>query len=294
MVRIDRLFQPKLTIDWSKAQTLSLDAAKTAQVAELAPIVEGRPDITKISRIELERLAHEFRTQRIIFETARDVFDQMKHTWQGSREVLLAQLVRIVEQFIHSNKITISPPLFYRDDLRRRLIITLNMSRVVQHVWEAVRQDNTERLTPVFDRDHPIRATGDMRTWYTGKPCERTRKSHINVCVYDSTWEASDAFALDDSDMVSAWVKNDHLGFEVLYVYRGVVHKYRPDFLVRLNTGDFVVLETKGQDNEQDKLKRRSLQEWCQAVNAHGGFGHWRGALADSPGKIRDILMQQG
>ncbi len=292
VVRIDRVFQPVLTLDWSKARPLELDAAQTAQVAELAPILEGKPDVTKISRIELERLAREFRTQRIIFETARDVFDQMKHTWQGSREVLLAQLVQIVEQFIRSDRITITPPLFYQDELRRRLIITLNMSRVVQHVWEAVRQENTERLTPVFDRDHPIRATGDMRTWYTGKPCERTRQSHINVCVYDSTWEASDAFALDDSDAVTAWVKNDHLGFEVLYVYRGVVRKYRPDFLVRLKNGEFLVLETKGQDTEQDKVKRRYLDEWCQAVNAHGGFGQWRAALAGSPGEIRDILMK--
>ncbi|MGH8679016.1 MAG: BPTD_3080 family restriction endonuclease, partial [Burkholderiales bacterium] len=292
VVRIDRVFQPTLTLDWSKARTLELNAAQTAQVAELAPILEGKPDVTKINRIELERLAREFRTQRIIFETARDVFDQMKHTWQGSREALLAQLVKIVEQFVRSDRISISPPLFYQDELRRRLIITLNMSRVVQHVWEAVRQENAERLTPVFDRDHPIRATGDMRTWYTGKPCERTRKSHINVCVYDSTWEASDAFALDDSGSVAAWVKNDHLGFEVLYVYRGVVRKYRPDFLVRLNNGDLLVLETKGQDAEQDQVKRRYLDEWTQAVNAHGAFGRWRCTVAKNPGEIRDILMQ--
>jgi len=293
VVRIDRVFQPTLSLDWSKARPLKLDAAQTAQVAELAPILEGKPDVTKISRIELERLAREFRTQRIIFETARDVFDQMKQSWQGSRELLLAQLVRIVEEFIRSDRIAVKPPLFYQDELRRRLIITLNMSRVVQHVWEAVRQENTERLTPVFDRDHPIRSTGEMRTWYTGKPCERTRRSHINVCVYDSTWEASDAFALDDNDAVSAWVKNDHLGFEVLYVYRGVVRKYRPDFLVRLANGDILVLETKGQDTEQDKVKRRYLDEWMQAINAHGGFGRWRWAVAQNPGEIRDILMQR-
>ncbi len=292
VVRIDRVFQPTLTLDWSQVRSLELDAAQTAQVAELAPILEGKPDVTKINRIELERLAREFRTQRIIFETARDVFDQMKHTWQGSREVLLAQLVQIFEQFIRSDRIAIHPPLFYQDELRRRLIITLNMSRVVQHVWEAVRQENTERLTPVFDRDHPIRTTVEMRIWYTGKPCERTRRSHINVCVYDSTWEASDAFVLDDSDGVAAWVKNDHLGFEVFYVYRGVVRKYRPDFLVRLTTGDVLVLETKGQDTEQDGVKRRYLDEWTQAVNAHGGFGHWRWAVARHPGEIRDILMR--
>jgi type III restriction enzyme len=292
VVRIERVFQPTLTLDWSRVQPLKLDATQTAQVAELAPILQGKPDVTQISRIELDRLAREFRTQRIIFEAARDVFDQMKQGWQGSREVLLAQVVRIVEQFIRSDRIAVSPPLFFQDELRRRLIITLNMSRIVQHVWQAVRQENTERLTPVFDCDHPIRSTGDMHTWYTGKPCERTKKSHINVCVYDSTWEASDAFVLDNTDAVAAWVKNDHLGFEVLYVYRGVVRKYRPDFLVRLANGDMLVLETKGQDTEQDEVKRRYLDEWIQAVNAHGGFGRWRWAVARRPGEIRDILMQ--
>jgi len=291
VVRIDRVYQPELTLDWFKARTLHLDAARTAKIAELAPILEGKPDVTKINRIELERLAREFRTQRIIFETARDVFDQMKQTWLGSREVLLAQLVQIVEQFIRSDRIAIFPPLFYQDELLRRLIITLNMSRVVQHVLESVRQQNTERLTPVFDRDHPIRSTSEMRTWYTSKPCERTRKSHINVCVYDSTWEASDAFVLDESENVAAWAKNDHLNFEVLYVYRGVVRKYRPDFLVRITNGEMLVLETKGQDTEQDRVKRHYLDEWVEAVNAHGGFGRWRWAVANNPGEIRDILM---
>jgi len=292
VVRIDRVFRPSLALDWSKVRSLELDAAQTIKVAELAPILEGKPDVSQINRIELERLAREFRTQRIIFETARDVFDQMKHTWQGSREVLLAQLVNIVEHFINSDRIEISPPLFYQDELRRRLIITLNMSRVVQHVMEAVRQENTEQITPVFDRDHPIRSTGEMRTWYTGKPCEQTKKSHINVCVYDSAWEASDAFVLDNSKDVVAWTKNDHLGFEILYIYRGVVRKYRPDFLVHLKSGNMLVLETKGQDTEQDKVKRLYLDEWTQAVNAHGGFEQWRWAVVKAPGEIQDILMQ--
>jgi type III restriction enzyme len=292
VVRIERVLQPVLTLDWSKVQPLELNAAQTPQVAELAPILEGKPDVTQISRIELEQLAREFRTQRIIFETARNVFDQIKRSWKGSREILLAQLVRIVEQFIRSDRILISPPLFYQDELRRRLIITLNMSRIVQHVCEAVRQENTERLTPIFDCDHPIRSTGQMRTWYTSKPCQRTRKSHINVCVYDSTWEASDAFVLDNSSAVSAWAKNDHLGFEVLYVYRGVVRKYRPDFLVRLANGDMLILETKGQDTELDRVKRCYLEEWVQAVNTHGAFGRWQWKVARHPGEIRDILLQ--
>ncbi len=90
-----------------------------------------------------------------------------------------------------------------------------------------------------------------------------------------------------------AGVKNDHLGFEIMYVYRGVVRKYRPDFLVRLATGDMLILETKGQETEQDKVKLRYLDEWAQAVNAHGGFGDWRCAVAKAPGDIRDILISQ-
>jgi type III restriction enzyme len=292
VVRIDHVFRPTLSLDWPRIPMLQLDAAHTPQVAELAPILEGKPDVTQIDRIELERLAREFRTQRIVFETARDVYDQMQHDWKGSKELLLAQLVRLVEQFIRSDRIAIHPPLFYQDDLRRRLMITLNMTRVVQHIWEAIRFENTERLEPVFDRDHPIRSTGEMSPWYTGKPCEHTGKSHINVCVYDSTWEASDAFALEGSPAVAAWVKNDHLGFEVLYIYRGVVRKYRPDFLVRLSSGEMLILETKGQDTEQDRVKRRYLDEWVQAVNAHGGFGRWRWDMARQPGDSKDILTQ--
>ncbi len=293
-MRIDHVYRPQLSLDWHKVKPLELDASQTAQVAELAPVVEGKPDVTRIAAIDLERLAQEFRMQRIIFETARDVYDQMKKDWQGSKEHLLVQLVRLVEQFIRSGKITITPGLFYQDDLKRRLIITLNMTKVVQHIWEAIRFENTEKLEPVFDRDKPIRSTGDMGTWYTGKPCEYASRSHINFCVHDSTWEASEAYALDRNPAVEAWVKNDHLGFEVLYIYRGVVRKYRPDFIIRLKSGDYLVLETKGQDSDQDRTKRRFLDEWVTAVNDHGGFGRWHAVVSRHPGDIADILVRYG
>ena len=292
VIRIDHNYRPRLSLEWQKLLALELDVGQTARIAELAPVVEGKPDVTKIEAIDLENLAREFRTQRIIFETARDVYDQMQENWRGGRAFLLAQLARLVEQFIRSDRISITPALFLRDDPRRRLIITLNMTKVVQHIWEAIRFENTESLEPVFDRDRPIRSTGDMGTWYTGRPCERTARSHINFCVHDSTWEASEAFALDHASEVAAWVKNDHLGFEVFYVHRGVVRKYRPDFLVRLKSGGMLVLETKGQDSDQDRTKRRFLDEWVNAVNTHGGFGRWVGDVSRAPGDIQDILSR--
>jgi len=131
-----------------------------------------------------------------------------------------------------------------------------------------------------------------MGTWYTGKPCESTKRSHINFCVYDSIWEASEAFELDRNPGVAAWVKNDHLGFEVLYIYKGVVRKYRPDLIIRLASGNTLVLETKGQDTEQDQTKRRFLDEWVKAVNAHGGFGSWRYDVVFHPKEVLGILRK--
>ena len=290
VIRIEHVYRPRLHVDWDEVSSLELNASQTTEFAELAPIVDGKPNLSGINSIDLANLAREYRTQKIIFETARDVYDQMETSWRGSREYLIAQLVRLVEQFIRSDKISITPPLFYQDDLKQRLIITLNMTKVVQHIWEAIRFENTENLEPLFDNDHPIRSTAGMTTWYTGKPCEYTRRSHISCCVYDSAWEASEAFELDRNPQVDAWVKNDHLGFEVLYIYRGVVRKYRPDFLIRLKSGDMLVLETKGQDNEQNRTKRRFLAEWTRAVNQHGGFGHWLWAVSRDPGDIKDIL----
>lgn len=79
----------------------------------------------------------------------------------------------------------------------------------------------------VFDSEKPIRSTGDVRPWYTGKPCAIARRSHIGHCVFDSAWEASEAFELERNKHVAAWVKNDPLGYEMLYVHKGVVRNYR-------------------------------------------------------------------
>ena len=198
VVRIDHVYHPHLIPGFAKCVAPGTRRQPDGQTGRTRPDCRGQAGRNDRSGLSIwKQLAKERRTQRIIFETARDVYDKMQTNWQGGKTFLLAQLVRLVEQFIRSDRISITPALFVRDDLKRRLIITLNMTKVTQHIGEAIRFENTEKLEPVFDRDHPIRSTGDMGTWYTGKPCEHTVKSHINFCVYDSTWEASEAFELD-------------------------------------------------------------------------------------------------
>ena len=292
VIRIDHEYRPQLTLDTSKVKRLVLDAYQTPMVAELAPMIDGKPDFTKLKEIHLEELARRFRMQRIVFETASEVYEQMAPTWKGSREYLLVQLVRLVEGYIESGRVVVDPPLFNADDKRRRIVITLNMTKVVQHIWEAIRFENALTLEPVFDTERPIRSTGDMLPWYTGKACEHTKRSHINMCVYDSRWEANEALELDRNQNVRAWVKNDHIGFEITYSFKGIIHKFRPDYLVRLTNGKTLVLEVKGQDDQQQQTKREFLAEWVRAVNGHGGFGVWTADVSRHPKDVLEILSR--
>ncbi len=110
------------------------------------------------------------------------------------------------------------------------------------------------------------------------------------MCVCDSRWEGEVANLLDMSKIVQSWVKNDHLGFEVLLTFGGVVRKFRPDFLIRLVNGVTLVLEIKGQDDDQNRMRREYLAEWVRAVNAHGDFGKWASDVALSTDSIRDHI----
>jgi type III restriction enzyme len=78
--------------------------------------------------------------------------------------------------------------------------------------------------------------------------------------------------------------------FQVFYTFAGVIRKYRPDFIVRLRTGEFLILETKGQDSQRDKTKREFLNEWVLAVNAHGSFGTWKWAVSRNLADVKTIV----
>ncbi len=292
VIRIDHTYKPELSLDLAGVKLLKLDTSKTVEIAEIAPTVNGKPDISKIKDIDLEMLIKKFRKQTMIFAAAKVVWKEIQPNWQASRGFLMAELVRLAGQFIDSDRIRITPELYDHDEKKKQLVITLNMTKVIRHFWQVIEFHNTEKTEIVLDSNYPIRSTGDMRPWRTGKPCEPTKRSHINYATYDSTWEKSGAFELDRNKAVAAWVKNDHLGFEVFYVYNGVVKKYRPDFLVRLKSGKTLVLEIKGQQTDQDDTKHSYMAEWGNAVNAHGGFGHWEFAVSHKPSDIKDILTK--
>jgi type III restriction enzyme len=295
VIRIEHILTPTLTVDWSKVPLLQIDAAHITQLAQLAPTVDGKADTTKVTEIQLRDLAEKFRYQKLIFEAARKLFEEETPAWRGSPDFLLGQLIHLVEEFLKSSRLSIAPDLFAQSDLHRRVLLALSMSRIVQHLKTAIREGNTQSQQLVLDENWPIRSTGDMRPWFTSRPCEPTQRSHISHCVYDSSWEAAEAHWLehrDTNNIVAAWARNDHLGFEVRYIHAGGVSKYRPDFLIRLRNGRSLILEVKGQNTPRDMAKRDALKEWIEAVNADGRFGEWCSDVSYSASDVLDILAR--
>ena len=151
------------------------------------------------------------------------------------------------------------PTQYHQEPLRKRILIALNLDVIVQHLLRHVRQQNAERIEPVFDPERPIGSTRDMRTWYTTKPCHPAQKSQISHVVVDSAWEQYVADALESHADVRAYARNEHLGFQVHYLWNGARRRYLPDFLARMACGETLVIEIKGQDSEQDRAKRAAL-----------------------------------
>lgn len=73
VVRVAHVYRPRLSLDVDRLDPLELDARHTPQLVELAEVVDGVPDFARVSGIDLDALAQEFRTQRIVFETAGDI-----------------------------------------------------------------------------------------------------------------------------------------------------------------------------------------------------------------------------
>jgi type III restriction enzyme len=92
-----------------------------------------------------------------------------------------------------------------------------------------------------------------------------------------------------NKDVIS-WAKNDHLGFIINYVHRGIIHKFYPDFLIKLSNGKTLILEVKGVDDQQNRTKREFLNEWVNAVNSDGRFGIWCWDVSFRTSNIGDII----
>jgi type III restriction enzyme len=165
------------------------------------------------------------------------------------------------------------------------------MQKIINHVGNAIRSTSKEAPTLILDPVRPVRSTATSMTWYTTKPTQPIQKSQISHIVTDSGWEkVGFEFERNRIQGIVSWVKNDHLGFEIYYLWQGQTKTYFPDFIIKFNDNRYLILEVKGQAKEQDKAKWQAAKEWVNAVNADGKFGKWEFKVLDDPKNIFDVV----
>ncbi len=289
--RIERIFPLKLSLDINDAKSLEIKSNDFSLTVDMSGVISGKPVLETMSELDLIKLNAKIRIQWIIFQAAKQILPEIKQDWKGGSEDLMMQLVKIVEEFISSNKINVLN-VDPNDEIRKKLIIAFNLTKIVKHITSEIKISNTQERRLVLNKEKPIKSTGDMQPWYTRKPNDPTLHSHINFAVHDSRWEAAATQELERHSQIESWVKNEHLGFKILYLFNGILHEYWPDYLIRLKNGITLVLEIKGKDSEQNKAKRDALKEWIEAVNEDSKFGTWSWDVAFDPAEVRPIIQK--
>lgn len=141
----------------------------------------------------------------------------------------------------------------------------------------------------MLDEYEPIGST-DAIAFSTTKHCESTVKSHLSHAVCDSKLEARMTRQLDQNDYVVSFAKNDRLFLEIPFRFLGKSLRYRPDFLVLLDTGERLLIE--GKADEKDDAKATAARRWVAAVNEWRKLGVWHHAICQKESEIASAIKR--
>lgn len=277
IARLDYTYRPTLGVEWDTLEPLYLDPQNSITNVELGALVEGRPSMLEMSEIQLQELVEQQRLQTLIFKIAQGICSlERGEQWQKHQVIRMAQLVRLVQEAFDRKKIRIKNSHYTTSDSFGQVCCMLHLDKIVRYIWNNVHADNIKRLTPVYNKERPQLSTAHVRSWHTKQNVAWVQKSHISHCVYKGVWEKSTAYALDQSPVVAAFVKNDHFGFNIHYLDGGIIRRFKPDYIVRLTNGDHLILVlAKKRVQAPISIPKQQLDQWVEAVNNHKQEQHW-------------------
>jgi len=293
VLRVDYKLNYFLELDWNRLKPLELSTEDARTVVEIAPVIDGKPDLTRLTEIDLMKFGEEKRFQTLKLQAAVRLLERFKENWEGNPASHIGQLLRIIDQFIESDKFVVKVPKFEHAALLKRIVISLNLQKIVDHIGQFIKSSSSEDPVAIFDTVRPVRSTATAFVWYTSKPTQPVQKSQISHIVADSRWEGSAAFEFERDRIpgLVSWVKNDHLGFEIYYLWKGSLHAYFPDFIIKFKDNRYLILEIKGQKTDQDDAKWSAAQEWVRAVNLDGNFGKWEFKTLEKPSDVFEVVQ---
>ena len=278
-----RIEVPEMAIAFDERDTATLHVDR-----ELVPTWTETSGLAgEADRQELERLSRA-RPQEVAYAVASDVLRRHLPGHDGAlKPWLFPALITLAKQWLDpaAGRVTFAPgtPI-------GTLLLAEPSAQVAQALFAAVvryPEASSEILRPILRRFDGEGST-DHVSFVTRKVVIESTKSHVSHVVLDgakgNSWEQTLAGLLEADDRVASYVKNDHLGFTIPYLWKGRSHDYWPDFLVRLSDrpGDehprTLIVEVSGGRKDADTARAKAetaRDQWCTAVNNHGGFGRW-------------------
>ncbi|HON19598.1 MAG TPA: hypothetical protein PK990_10600, partial [Salinivirgaceae bacterium] len=122
---------------------------------------------------------------------------------------------------------------------------------VEEHVPQLIASERMLSETPPFPFSRPV---------------YESDKTVFNFVACDNQFEKEFARFLDKSEDVKAFAKlPEQFGFSIQYTdTRANIRNYFPDFIVKLITGESWLIETKGMEDVNVRMKDIAAQNWCE------------------------------
>ncbi len=254
----------------------------------LTPELVG-PSITRQEGIIGEgvelTLAHtrDMRTSTLLYHlTHRLLYTKFRDPGEEAKLHLFGQLKRIVKQWLDQH-------LDCKGDTYPAQLLYLELAdRACERIKQAIDRANlaqgNSQIQAVLDPYNPVGSTAHVN--FTTSKTDRWEASaqhcHLNWLIMDSNWEAEFCRAAEAHPQVRSYVKNHNLGFEVPYLMGAETHRYRPDFILRVDDGHCpddllnLVVEIKGYRGEDAKDKKAAMEtRWLPGVNNARQYGRW-------------------
>jgi len=231
-----------------------------------------------------DRAYRNFRLQRLHYRVAAGLIAPYERPWLFPQALTVAeQIVRPVDE---GGKVEYVGTVDPREICNLRYLTVLR-----ERIGAALRPgQGPERFLPALDEYEPIGSTDAVNFNSPTDKCVATAKSHLSHAVVDSGLERKICAVLDGHPAVQAWVKNHRLFLEIPYLYFGTTHRYRPDFVVRLTDGRYLLLEGKGEASEMDDAKATAARRWVTAVNTWSALGTWMHHIAYDANELASML----
>lgn len=278
-------------IDVAAVAELEIDPGRTpleVQMKAALPTNAGRPSLFgpgALGAIDLSPYRRGQRMQSLAFDAARELARLMVANSGGrlAAGATFGPALVAVRGFV-ATKVKASRPAEPVD-----VFLSPYYGLMMERLSQAVRYGAAGSERPNIESNRPTGSTAEVDFSTRREPVPVLR-SHLNAVVPDTkVWEQQASYFIDTHPRVVAFAKNAGLGFSIPYSDGGERHEYLPDFVIRLDNGLQLILETKGFD-PRTEVKRAAAERWVRAVNGHGGFGEWRYLLCRDPSSVPAML----